>query len=70
LLGEILKNDKGEGNLQGLPWGRQLCFSKQNQVKKVKLETNWNFQLSMQRQEGNNLSTQVFVPLKVVDLID
>jgi hypothetical protein len=69
-LGKILKNDKGEGNLQGLPWGRQLCFSKQNQENKVRTKPNWNFQLSMERQEGNYLSTQVFIPLKVVDLID
>jgi hypothetical protein len=44
-LDKILKYHKGEGNLQGLLWGRKTCFSTQNQESEFKMEANWNFQL-------------------------
>ncbi len=46
---KILKDHKEGGSLQGLPWGKQPCFPTQNQDNKVNMETNLNFQLSMEK---------------------
>ncbi len=46
---KIFKDHKEGGSLQGLPWWRQLCFPTQNQDNEVKIKTNLNFQLSMEK---------------------